>query len=698
MDQPWARCDTSSAEAASSPERAAAVVVKAQRAPKAAAATKATAPKIPPKGPKAPTVTPQATVAASRPGSTGMAEAKAKAAASQATRDETSSEEASSPERVAGPRATSTAEAKAKAKSKAKAKAKAKVKAKAKAVAQVRRATAASARATCQAKAEAKAAALSASRDQTSRDETSSDDASDDEAKVVHAPGDLRPQPLSSGVFDYVRWAVEHVLTSEEQIRMAAPGSPGPLTFGSMCAGMGTEEIALHAIKQELLRHGHVLRTTCLFRAEKDVAKVTFLKRRLPCQEAKYFQDNRDLRKACPKDMDGQTGPRPVVDFLVCGIVCKDISQLNNRPQSERSAGASGTSLEGLLAYVKALTFEQRPKVVVLECVQRLGQRRAVDPDARTGTQYIADQLASQGYVGQWEKVSPTSFFLPQSRPRVYGLFLRVHALGQAGVAQREQDLAAAMRLLGRLQVPHRHEALCEVLNRCERTPQPPATSKRSRPTPDQSAADHATKVELTKPKADDATKAELTKPKADDAPEAEFPKPKADTEAELTKTKHAKWRGQNEKWARAKGLTAADRRGIEDFRGAMASILLEREVEALWLKLCWLKKAKDFDWRHGEVVATVGASISFMSIRRGVFPCVTPGMAYVILRNGTPKGVDAMTLLAMQGVQCKEVEQFGFHREREPLLRNLSGNAFTANIVAAFLLVGLFSLALPDL
>ena len=95
------------------------------------------------------------------------------------------------------------------------------------------------------------------------------------------------------------------------------------------------------------------------------------------------------------------------------------------------------------------------------------------------------------------------------------------------------------------------------------------------------------------------------------------------------------------------KGLTVADQRGIEHFRQAMASILLEHEVEALWLKICWLKKAKSFDWRCGEVAATVGASVAYMSVRRNFFPCVTPRMAYSILRNG-PKGVDAMMLLAM--------------------------------------------------
>ena len=55
--------------------------------------------------------------------------------------------------------------------------------------------------------------------------------------------------------------------------------------------------------------------------------------------------------------------------------------------------------------------LEERPKVIVLECVQRLGQKRAVDPDDRTGTNYIADELAKSGYVGEWQNVCPTMFF-----------------------------------------------------------------------------------------------------------------------------------------------------------------------------------------------------------------------------------------------------------------------------------------------
>ena len=112
-----------------------------------------------------------------------------------------------------------------------------------------------------------------------------------------------------------------------------------------------------------------------------------------------YFND--DMRLAAVPTLNSQGVPvkRPVVDLLLRGIVCKDISQLNNKPKSERDDGVSGGSLNGLLAYINSLRLELRPKLLLLECVQRLGQSRAVDPDSRTGTEYISDELSKAGYV-----------------------------------------------------------------------------------------------------------------------------------------------------------------------------------------------------------------------------------------------------------------------------------------------------------
>jgi site-specific DNA-cytosine methylase len=416
---------------------------------------------------------------------------------------------------------------------------------------------------------------------------------------------------------------------------------------------MGTEEIVLVGLQQNLLRHGFSVEYQCAFRAEKDSTKLSFLKRCFPSSRTRHFQDNNDLHHESPKDVDGHVADRPTVQALFCGIVCKDISQLNNRPKSERQDGVSGTSLSGLLRYVEALRFEDRPKLIVLECVQRLAHRRAVDPDARTGTQYIADELASHGYVGAWQKVCPRDFFLPQSRPRVYGLFLRVKALGQGGLQQRQEDLSAALALVSRLKVRTSPHALSMLLK------------------------DSFPKAMVVK--ADRKRKHE-----ASESPMAKRQK---------KRTGAPKWRARHQAWISKKGLSLKDLAGVDGFNQAIGDKLVERQREALWLKLCLLRKRTAFNWESGLVVATVGASVNWMGVTRNVFPCVTPQMSYILLDNGTPKVVDGLLLLALQGIQRKEVQRFKLNLEKDGLLRNLSGNAFTANILAAYIVAGLMYL-----
>jgi site-specific DNA-cytosine methylase len=436
---------------------------------------------------------------------------------------------------------------------------------------------------------------------------------------------------------------------------------------------MGTEEIVLHSIRQELHKYAcqcpFEFETT--FRAEQDVGKLCFLKRRFPNTSTRHFRDNNDLQHACPKDVDGQTTGRPSVDLLLCGIVCKDISQLNNKPKSEREeSGTSGSSLTGLLRYVQACSFTERPQLIILECVQRLGHKRAVDPDDRTGTAYIKDELAQQGYVGEWQTVSPTMFFLPQSRPRVYGLFLKLHKHGPEGLVQRQADLSAALKLLDRLKVPGPPEALEAVLGRSRETPRLESSEGR-----------------LLRRKRDLSSSHDS----------ACAPKHRGSVPAALGQDPDAasssgglKWKQQHRRWQENRGLRPMDLVGEADFKRAMGDSLLEREVDALWLRLMWLKKQSGLDWRKDLIVATVGASINFMSARRSVFPCATPGMSYVLLDHGVPQMADGITLLALQGVQRKEVCHFKLHLERGSLLKNLSGNAFTSNILAAFILAGL--------
>jgi hypothetical protein len=203
-----------------------------------------------------------------------------------------------------------------------------------------------------------------------------------------------RSVPATSGVGDYIEWAIDHVLTSEERKALGKR-----ISVGSMCAGMGMEEVALHFLRQALLKHSIHLEAEASFKAEKDKVKMEFLQRHSKAKDVEYFNDNMALAKVPTYNSKGLPVKQPAADLLLCGIVCKDISQLNNKPKSERDDGVSNWSLSGLLAYIRSLSFELRPKLLLLECVQRLGHSRAVDPDSRKGTEYITDELGGEGYV-----------------------------------------------------------------------------------------------------------------------------------------------------------------------------------------------------------------------------------------------------------------------------------------------------------
>ncbi len=88
-------------------------------------------------------------------------------------------------------------------------------------------------------------------------------------------------------------------------------------------------------------------------------------------------------------------------------------------------------------------------------------------------------------------------------------------------------------------------------------------------------------------------------------------------------------------------------------------------------------------------LIAPSGFGIGWGLIRSGNFPCVTPGMQYVLLDNGKARLACGLTMMALQGIQGKEVKSFRLDLEKDKLLRNLAGNAFTANIIAAYLLAG---------
>jgi hypothetical protein len=65
-------------------------------------------------------------------------------------------------------------------------------------------------------------------------------------------------------------------------------------------------------------------------------------------------------------------------------------------------------------------------------------------------------------------------------------------------------------------------------------------------------------------------------------------------------------------------------------------------------------------------------------------------GMASSTLSRGKARLASGFVVLAMQGIQSREVQTFNLAGEDDKLMRDLAGNAFTANIIAAFLLAGM--------
>ena len=156
-------------------------------------------------------------------------------------------------------------------------------------------------------------------------------------------------------------------------------------------------------------------------------------------------------------------------------------------------------------------------------------------------------------------------------------------------------------------------------------------------------------------------------------------------------RSRGTKWQMDHKRWAKEKGLTPQELHfGWNIFKQATKDLLNNRQQDALWLKLTMLRKTMGVDWQEGIFVANIGASIHFLTVMQDLFPCVTPRMVYAILINGQLHLANGITVLAMQGIQGTEFRNFQFGKEKCSLLRDLGGNAFTANVVAAFLIAGL--------
>ena len=263
------------------------------------------------------------------------------------------------------------------------------------------------------------------------------------------------------------------------------------------------------------------------------------------------------------------------------GIVCVDISAETSTPKSlTDETGATGQCWLGFLAYLDLLHFEERPLTIVLECVQKLDHNRSVQGRIERGTVLVIEALKERGYVGSWRKVSPTSFFLPQRRPRVWALFLKVRGMGPKAMLDRDRDLEEAFNFIKASQTCS-HEPLSRLV---ERTPALPVSR--------------------------------LTKQARG---------------GQEWRTTH----GPN--FQRQHGLSDDEVRcGQNEFDRATVDVLSPRQQAGVWLELCKLrKKGKIPNWKAGLLVSDCGSSVGRLSVAKDMFPCLLLEKRYLVLEQG---------------------------------------------------------------
>ena len=433
--------------------------------------------------------------------------------------------------------------------------------------------------------------------------------------------------PMSSGVMHFIEWFVLEVLSEENRNILHSKF----VSMGSMCSGMALEDVAMHAIKTALTLSGPSrFSYQCSFKAESDANKRAFLKRHLH-KGVPVFESNADVTLGADV---------PTCTVLTCGIVCKNVSSLSQdkKPVSDKS-GSSGKSLAEMLESLSRWQFEHRPKLIVLECTQGLSQCRKCD-SGLSGTQYIDEKLSKCGYVGLWRRVSADMFFLPQSRLRVYGLFLKVSDFHPNSLEARRRDLREASKIISdaRIKTP---ESLSAVLAR--------VPSK---------------------------------------VVEQRVPKGKTSDEASSASDK---WPEQHRMARQKLKLPPKLSSPPKDFLDQALKVMVPRAADALWIKLAQAVWERGSTWEEQCCILPVTMSVGFGGkVSIGKFPCLTPEAKYVLVQNGKLRVVSSFEYLALQGLQARELSFLNIAAEQDRLLRNLAGNAFTTNIIAIFLLAGL--------
>jgi site-specific DNA-cytosine methylase len=283
------------------------------------------------------------------------------------------------------------------------------------------------------------------------------------------------PLPATSGMFDYCMWMLQ-MLSPDDRERAALKWWE---TYAEFCAGMGTGLMCFEGLRRAMATYFLNVDAACTCFTEKVPWKALVLAE-IGLTSAAHdlppttFKTTGDILKIPRKDIGGAVVLEPPsFKLLIQGIECNDISAISTTPKSVMdTAGSSGKSLQEMLAVLESLRFEDRPEGIILECVRRLMQKRLnVGTEPEVGTELVSKALRRLGYVGSWCAENSTEVYLPASRPRTWGIFLKVVQSGPNPLEaerKRWEDVSRAHAIVKALKVP-KHEPLRTVIERLGR-------------------------------------------------------------------------------------------------------------------------------------------------------------------------------------------------------------------------------------
>ncbi|KAF2631544.1 hypothetical protein BU25DRAFT_384913 [Macroventuria anomochaeta] len=193
-----------------------------------------------------------------------------------------------------------------------------------------------------------------------------------------------------------------------------------PINVATMCSGTESPLLFLQMLSEALDSTGEIpLHVKHHFSAEIDATKQAYIERNF--HPPILFRDVRQLGDEAATTATtayGAEEPIPgLLDILIAGFVCKDLSSLNSRKKTVDDQGETGDTWRAIYYYVKRF----QPSIVLLENVR----------SDKNLWNDVVSRWSRIGYEAAWVYCDTKNYYLPQTRERMYMIAINRKLYGQ---------------------------------------------------------------------------------------------------------------------------------------------------------------------------------------------------------------------------------------------------------------------------